>query len=165
MQTRKLGEFSVSAIGLGCMNLSHAYGTPPPVEQAEPLWEEGTRRTLQALTATAGRVVLLAPVPRPPGDVPTCVSEADGDWRTCAFLRESTAPRRALLAQAESRALAGFGDAVRRLDLTRSVCPDDPCQVVSRQGTLLYVDDQHLTASASTELAGDLGDGLQRLLP
>lgn len=37
MQQRKLGEFSVSAIGLGCMNLSHAYGTPPPPEQAEAL--------------------------------------------------------------------------------------------------------------------------------
>ena len=34
MQQRRLGEFSVSALGLGCMNLSHAYGTPPPPEQA-----------------------------------------------------------------------------------------------------------------------------------
>lgn len=29
MHTRKIGPFEVSAIGLGCMNLSHAYGTPP----------------------------------------------------------------------------------------------------------------------------------------
>jgi aryl-alcohol dehydrogenase-like predicted oxidoreductase len=29
MQTRKLGPFDVSAIGLGCMVLSHAYGNPP----------------------------------------------------------------------------------------------------------------------------------------
>ena len=35
MQTRKLGPFDVSALGLGCMNLSHAYGAPPPAEQAE----------------------------------------------------------------------------------------------------------------------------------
>jgi aryl-alcohol dehydrogenase-like predicted oxidoreductase len=35
MQTRKLGPFTVSAIGLGCMNLSHAYGVPPPAEQGE----------------------------------------------------------------------------------------------------------------------------------
>ena len=35
MQERTLGPFQVSAIGLGCMNLSHAYGTPPSAEQGE----------------------------------------------------------------------------------------------------------------------------------
>ncbi|MFH1871657.1 MAG: aldo/keto reductase [Pseudomonadota bacterium] len=37
MQTRTLGPFSVSALGLGCMNLSHAYGTPPAPAVAEAL--------------------------------------------------------------------------------------------------------------------------------
>lgn len=32
MNRRKLGPFSVGAVGLGCMNLSHAYGNPPPAE-------------------------------------------------------------------------------------------------------------------------------------
>ena len=35
MQQRQFGPFQTSAIGLGCMNLSHAYGTPPPAEQGE----------------------------------------------------------------------------------------------------------------------------------
>ena len=35
MQQRKFGPFQASAIGLGCMNLSHAYGTPPSAEQGE----------------------------------------------------------------------------------------------------------------------------------
>lgn len=35
MDKRKVGEFEVSAIGLGCMSLSHAYGSPPPRDQAE----------------------------------------------------------------------------------------------------------------------------------
>jgi aryl-alcohol dehydrogenase-like predicted oxidoreductase len=37
MDTRRIGPFEVSCIGLGCMNLSHAYGTPPPAEQGERL--------------------------------------------------------------------------------------------------------------------------------
>ena len=44
MQTRKLGPFNVSAISLGCMNLSHAYG--PPVSPAQ-----GERVLLAALDA------------------------------------------------------------------------------------------------------------------
>ena len=35
MQNRNIHSFSVSPIGLGCMNLSHAYGTPPSAEQGE----------------------------------------------------------------------------------------------------------------------------------
>lgn len=35
MKTRALGPFNVSAIGLGCMNLSHAYGAPVTAEQGE----------------------------------------------------------------------------------------------------------------------------------
>jgi aryl-alcohol dehydrogenase-like predicted oxidoreductase len=34
MQQRRIGTLSVSALGLGCMNLSHAYGTPPSSEMA-----------------------------------------------------------------------------------------------------------------------------------
>ncbi len=35
MEQRLLGPFKVSAIGFGCMNLSHAYGRPPAPAEAE----------------------------------------------------------------------------------------------------------------------------------
>src|SRR5262245_48509516 len=35
MQTRKLGPYEVSAIGYGCMNLSHGYGPPQPPDVCE----------------------------------------------------------------------------------------------------------------------------------
>ena len=37
MHKRQIGPFQVSAIGLGCMNLSHAYGVPPSAAQGERL--------------------------------------------------------------------------------------------------------------------------------
>jgi aryl-alcohol dehydrogenase-like predicted oxidoreductase len=37
MKDRRIGPFAVSAVSLGCMNLSHAYGAPPPPEAAEKL--------------------------------------------------------------------------------------------------------------------------------
>ena len=37
MNSRTIGPFTVSPIGLGCMNLSHAYGAPPAVDQAQRL--------------------------------------------------------------------------------------------------------------------------------
>lgn len=35
MKTRKIASFNLSAIGLGCMNLSHAYGEPVSAQQGE----------------------------------------------------------------------------------------------------------------------------------
>ncbi len=40
MQQRQLGPFSVSAISLGCMNLSHAYASPPAAEYSIQLLNE-----------------------------------------------------------------------------------------------------------------------------
>ena len=37
MQQRRIGPFEVTGVGLGCMNLSHAYGVPPSPEAAERL--------------------------------------------------------------------------------------------------------------------------------
>ena len=44
MSPRSIGPFDVLPIGLGCMNLSHAYATPPPPEAAERLLLEALER-------------------------------------------------------------------------------------------------------------------------
>ncbi len=37
LPTRQIGPFTVSAIGLGCMNICHAYGVPPSEDEAKRL--------------------------------------------------------------------------------------------------------------------------------
>lgn len=44
MRTRRIGTLQVSAIGLGCMNLSHAYGTPPAPGAAAALLRAALER-------------------------------------------------------------------------------------------------------------------------
>ncbi|WP_310449830.1 aldo/keto reductase [Sulfuritalea sp.] len=53
MQQRRLGPFSVSALGLGCMNLSHAYGTPPAPEAAEALLLRALERGISLFDTAA----------------------------------------------------------------------------------------------------------------
>jgi len=40
MKNRRLGPFEVGEIGLGCMNLSHAYGNPPSAEVGEQVLQK-----------------------------------------------------------------------------------------------------------------------------
>ena len=37
MKARRIGDFKVGEVGLGCMNLSHAYGVPPSPEQGQKI--------------------------------------------------------------------------------------------------------------------------------
>ena len=64
MHTRQLGPFSVSAIGLGCMNLSHAYGAPVSREQGERVLLAALDAGALGFTAqvvAGGRVVIEQP--------------------------------------------------------------------------------------------------------
>ena len=52
MKNRKLGQFQVSEIGLGCMNLSHAYGAPVSAEQGERVLLEALAIAKEVAEAT-----------------------------------------------------------------------------------------------------------------
>jgi aryl-alcohol dehydrogenase-like predicted oxidoreductase len=53
MKTRHIGALEVSCIGLGCMSFSHAYGTPPPPEQAERVILEAIERGVTLIDTAA----------------------------------------------------------------------------------------------------------------
>ena len=53
MNRRRLGSFEVNPIAFGCMNLSHAYGVPPPLEQGERLLLEALDRGVDLFDTAA----------------------------------------------------------------------------------------------------------------
>ena len=53
LPTRTLGPYTVSAIGLGCMNLNHAYATPPSAVDAAALLNHALDRGVTLLDTAA----------------------------------------------------------------------------------------------------------------
>jgi aryl-alcohol dehydrogenase-like predicted oxidoreductase len=53
LPARRIGEFTVSAFGLGCMSLSHAYGVPPPEAQAGTLLRHALDRGITLFDTAA----------------------------------------------------------------------------------------------------------------
>jgi aryl-alcohol dehydrogenase-like predicted oxidoreductase len=53
MPTRRIGPFTVSAIGLGCMNLSHAYGVAPSADEGAKLLNHALDRGVTLLDTAA----------------------------------------------------------------------------------------------------------------
>jgi peptidoglycan/LPS O-acetylase OafA/YrhL len=142
--------------------LLDAGGTQLDRAAAAPVWAVGADRTLAALAAGGRKVALLRDVPRPGFDVPACLSEHLDDPAACAFRRARHVHADAQVWAAESAALAARH--VDLVDLTSTICPGEPCQVVSPGGAILYRDEHHLTATFSREVGGPVGKALARYL-
>jgi hypothetical protein len=104
-------------------------------------------------------VVLLRPSPWPGTDVPRCLSKHPSTPHVCDFSRKRAEALGGSLDAAEATVL-GSKKAATVLDLTPSVCPGDPCPVVAADGTVIYRDNQHFTATFSRFLAGPLSTAL-----
>ncbi|HUR12902.1 MAG TPA: acyltransferase family protein [Mycobacteriales bacterium] len=127
-------------------------GETPGGAAALRLWREGARRSFASLATLTPRVVVLRDTPRPGGDVPGCLSKNTAHPQSCAFPQNGHTHLDHSLVDEEEQALPP-GDTVRYIDLTETICPADPCSVLSPTGAILYRDLHHLTARFSRELA------------
>lgn len=129
-------------------------------------WAEATRANAERLLSTARRVIRLHDTPWSPEDVPTCLSAHLDDPSPCDFALVGRSGRDRPLIEAEQHAVVelGVGDRYVFVDPTPLVCPDDPCQVVDRTGTIIYRDQHHLTQTFSVSLAEELGRLLSPLV-
>ncbi|MDQ1293546.1 MAG: hypothetical protein QG608_1427 [Actinomycetota bacterium] len=129
-------------------------------EARRRLWAEGADRTLRRLRARAGAVVLVRDSPRPPRDIPACLSEHPSDPGRCDFPFAGNADRDGQVFRAELEAIRTNG--IQVMGTSDLVCDGDRCPAVSRHGNITYRDNHHLTGSFARELSTVFG---RRLLP
>jgi hypothetical protein len=126
-------------------------------------WTAGVTEMVARL-GTVGRVAILRDGPWGPHEVPTCLSANVGSSGTCAFLATVT-PEESLLAKAEATVAQRSDGVVVSLQPAGLVCPEDVCRAVAPDGTVVFRDRHHMTATYSRSLASPFGDLVAATLP
>ena len=101
----------------------------------------GYAPALARLRAAAGRVAVLTDVPRPPKDIPSCVSGAMRHLRRCAFARGPALANAFAIRDAAARV-----PGIETVDATDRFCLPDLCPAVVGD-VLVYRNSGHITAS------------------
>ena len=127
---------------------------------APEAWRRGLARTYARIAGAGVPVVALRGTPHPDFDVPGCLSRAvDGRplARPCTYARDAAlhlTARAALLTAVQEVAARGLP--VRAVDMSDVVCPTPVCDV-RQGGSVVFTDDNHLTATFTRASAGVLG--------
>jgi peptidoglycan/LPS O-acetylase OafA/YrhL len=119
------------------------------------LLADGFAPVLGRLRATGSRVAVIGDAPRPPRDIPDCVSGHMDRLARCAFPRAAATEGAGVLAAGAARV-----GGVRVIDPTDAFCLRDVCPAVIGD-VLVYRNSGHLTASYVSTLAGWLGRRLR----
>jgi SGNH domain (fused to AT3 domains) len=114
---------------------------------------------LRRLRRAVAHVVVIGDTPRPPLDVPSCVSQSLDRLRRCAF-----APRPALARSRVVNAAIRRVPGIRVINPARRLCLREVCPAVIGD-VLVYRNSGHLTASLALTLWRWLGRQLPRLRP
>jgi hypothetical protein len=119
-----------------------------------PAMAQAWATSLTGLTKSGAALVYIRDTPKPPDDVPTCISGALDDWSRCSFAFDA-------VLRNEPVAKPGFFPGLAVLDLTSYLCDEDVCPAVKNKA-LLYRDDSHLSATAAEALSPALDEELIR---
>jgi peptidoglycan/LPS O-acetylase OafA/YrhL len=115
-------------------------------------WKRGLRSTVSYLDSRDVKTVVIADVPRPEFDVPTCLSRAavrSHSAQDCNVSRSTALNEDAR--RAERAAVTGLSN-IRLVDFADQLCPNQICQTLV-DGQVVFRDGDHLTSSFSQSLA------------
>ncbi|MEO7521728.1 MAG: SGNH hydrolase domain-containing protein, partial [Gemmatimonas sp.] len=126
------------------------------------MWERGLRRTYTRIAAAHIPAVAIRGTPRTPFDVPECLSRRGAGVPfsfPCEYEREGSVSQATRAAQTA----AARGLPIHFVDMNDQVCATAICPTI-RDGTIIFTDDNHLTASFSHMVAPALGARLESAL-
>lgn len=119
---------------------------------------EGMRRAWEPIARAGVPVIAVRDTPRPDVIVPDCVASNESALSRCAW------PKAEVLWDRGPGMLAAEGlPGVSVMDLTDALCPADMCPSVIGD-TLIYRDGNHLTATYSESMHGQIADRLRQVI-
>jgi peptidoglycan/LPS O-acetylase OafA/YrhL len=130
-------------------------------DRARSAWAEGSVTAFTDLLAISKRVVRLHDIPSPSEDVPDCISKNSGNPMLCSVSLETRGGFDREMIEIEKSVAP---PRVSFFDPTPLVCPTDPCPVVSENGVIKFMDNNHLTNAFSASLADEFGALIESVL-
>lgn len=131
---------------------THTYG----FSAAE--WEEGTRRVVERLHANVDQIYVMRSTPDLPFDGPSCLEPRSSLHDRLNTGTSCTGPayseRSKMVLESIKKAVTPFRNACI-IDLNADVCPEGLCNAI-RDGTPVFRDTQHLTATFTKKLSSQL---------
>jgi peptidoglycan/LPS O-acetylase OafA/YrhL len=115
----------------------------PDYQEFKVAWDQ----TLNQLRETGAKLIYLRDTPYPNRNIPECVSGALDNWSKCDFDLNNVRRIEPIITDQ----LRGENLDISVLDVNPYLCEGSTCRAV-RNGTLLYRDDSHLTATAINAL-------------
>jgi hypothetical protein len=129
-------------------------------------WRDGSRSTLAEIDSAGIQTLVIRDTPRPGFDVPMCLSRAAhptfyfGEGLSCSLPSNKVLDQ--ALYRAEEQAASGLRH-VQFADFTAEFCGPESCDPI-KDGTVVYRDNNHMTATFATRLAPVVADRLSPLL-
>ncbi len=125
-------------------------------------WVDGTRKILRRISSSVGRIYIIRPTPTLPFSGPDCLEPRSALYRWLKLRGRCTARIRSVRFKHVYHwleiAASGFPN-VKTVDMTRFICPHRVCHA-ALDGTIVFRDDEHLTARFAKLLTPDLAHEL-----
>jgi len=129
----------------------------------ETQWREGTKRVLEAMAGSVGRIYILRSTPTLPFDAPSCLAPRGWLYQKFVNPNHCSAPVNHGKSDDVHRWLQSAASAFTNasvIDMTDVVCPEGLCRA-QQQGLVVFRDSQHLSASFARSLGNKLGSRLE----